>query len=174
MRTELFRQEVITSHRQSLLGEIFLAQPFSFRVITLIIAVLFSLTLLFLWLTPYQTTQLISGQLVQSDKGLQAELVVPLKLLDQFPVGQSVQLAYPNYPADEFGYHTGSVSGEGHLQQSPQGPMYQVPVRLESLSLTAYGRELPLQPEMKVQTSIAGPQQTLLGWLFNRSGTGRG
>lgn len=52
MRTELFRQEVITNRRQSLLGEIFLAQPFPFRVITLIIAVLFSLTLSFLWLTP--------------------------------------------------------------------------------------------------------------------------
>ena len=174
MRTELFRQEVITSRRQSLLGEIFLVQPFSFRVITLIIAVLFSLTLLFLWLTPYQTTQTLSGQLVQGDKGLQAELSVPLKLLDQLPMGQSVQLAYLNYPADEFGYHAGSVSGEGHLQLLPQGPVYRVPVTLERVSMSAYNRELPLQPEMKLQASIAGPTQSLLGWLLNRSGVGKG
>ena len=174
MRTELFRQEVITSRQQNLLGEIFLAQPLSFRIVSLIIAVLFFLTLLFLWFTPYQTTQTLSGQLVQSDQGLQAELTVPLKLLDQLPVGQSVQLAYLDYPVDEFGYHTGQVSGEGHLQLSPQGPMYQVPVALKALSVSAYNKELPLQPNMKVQASITGPQQSLLGWLFNRSTVAKG
>lgn len=174
MRTGLFRQEVITSRQQNLLGDVFLAQPFSFRTITLIIAVLFFLTLLFLWLTPYQTSQTLSGQLIESDNGLHAELVVPLKLLDQLPVGQSVQLAYANYPASEFGHQIGKVSGEGRLELLPQGPIYQVPLTLEQLSVSAYGRELPLQSGMKVQASLAGSQQSLLSWLFNRSGISQG
>lgn len=163
MRANLFRQKAI---EQQQLGYTFLAQPLSFRIITLITATLFLLTLLFLFLShpfPY-----LSGQLAQNDKCQQTELTEPLRLLDQLPVDQTVQLAYLNYSTTEFGHHEGRFSGEYLVHFSDHESLYRISIFVDNRAIRACNRD-PLQLAMHVEASIAGSEQPLLERLFNRS-----
>ena len=179
MRSELFRQEVIDNRRQSLLGVIILAQPLSFRTLTWIVFAALAATLLFLALTPHSQTQSFSGQLVTEPKSKEyiARLSVPLRDLESLPVGTTVQLNYPNYPAAEFGAYTGMVSGEGQLQpisvgingQASIGPTYQVPIALDNQQVSAYSRSFELSEGLPVVAQITHSEQSLLTWLLNRS-----
>ncbi|MDM3872513.1 hypothetical protein QSV34_14265 [Porticoccus sp. W117] len=178
MRSELFRTEVIENRRQSLLGDIILAQPLSFRTLTCVVFTVLAATLLFLALTPYSQTQSFTGQLVAESKSNRfiASLSVPLRDLNVLPVGATVQLSYSNYPSAEFGTYAGVVSGEGQLHTAVDanvhgvvGPTYEVPITLEAQQVSAYDRSFELSEDLPVVAYITHSEQSLLTWLLNRS-----
>jgi membrane fusion protein len=48
----------------------------------------------------------------------------------------------------------------------PREPSYRVAVRLDRASVTAFGREIALQPDMTVRADIVLERRTLIEWLL--------
>jgi len=72
---ELFRKEAINNHRERLWGDVILIQPFSFRVLTALVAVIIFAAIYFLFSNSYVKRESVVGYLVP-DKGV-AKIYAP-------------------------------------------------------------------------------------------------
>ena len=57
---------------------------------------------------------------------------------------------------------------------APTEPSYRVTVDLERQTVTAYGSEVPLRPEMTLKANIIVDRRSLLEWLFDPLLSARG
>jgi hypothetical protein len=183
MRAELFRTEVIENQRQSLLGHVFLAQPFSFKLITLLIAVIFVCLLVCLLLIPHTESITLDGRLVKKQDKLSAEVFSPLEYSKLFSNNKLLLLKYTDYPSEEFGTYEAHVSGEGkiiepkdvsekHLSENDAGsfsinsPMYLVPVKLGQDYVSAFEHKIPLSSGKHFNVDVVYKEQSYLEWLL--------
>lgn len=113
--------------------------------------------------------------LVPDGSALRAELFVPSRAIGFVRPGQSVRLMYDAFPFQHFGAHRGVVESVSEAMLAPEevsgpvkpeGPAYRVSVRLERATLSAGGRELPLQPDMTLRADIVLEERSLIAWLL--------
>lgn len=111
---------------------------------------------------------------------LQAQLLVPSRAIGFINVGDVVLLRYPAFPYQKFGHQRGRVlqvsrSGVGSSagnagQRSEAGTVgdeyFRILVSLERQSITVYGQQEPLRPDMAVEADILGERRRLYEWLF--------
>lgn len=104
---------------------------------------------------------------------LQAQLLVPSAAVGFIEPGDSVLLRYQAYPYQKFGHHRGKVirvsrsaiaSAGGDTQRAE--PYYRVLVALEEQSITAYGKQEPLRPGMRLDADILGERRKLYEWVL--------
>nr|WP_246408279.1 HlyD family efflux transporter periplasmic adaptor subunit [Microvirga lupini] len=129
--------------------------------------------------------QAATGQIVDPNKplmtllpdgaSLRAELFVPSRAIGFVEPGQRVRLMVDAFPYQRFGTLGGSVETVSQAVLSPNDvigkvslsePAYRVTVRLDRQVIDAFGREVPLQPDMSLKADIVLEGRSLVAWLF--------
>ncbi|QFU16268.1 HlyD family secretion protein [Microvirga thermotolerans] len=129
--------------------------------------------------------QVAPGQIVDSDRPLltlvpegtelRAELFVPSRAIGFVQPGQPVRLMLDAFPYQQFGSQEGVVETVSQVVLAPnevfgkvalREPSYRVTARLRQQRIQAFGRQVPLQPDMSVQADIVLAERSLLAWLL--------
>jgi len=129
--------------------------------------------------------QVSSGQIVDTSRPLliiipdklelKAELFVPSRAIGFVSVGQRVRIMFDAFPYQRFGSYWGTIESVSQAVLSPgdlfgkvslKEPAYRVTVRLDQQTVLAFGRRLPLQPDMGLRADIILEKRSLLAWLF--------
>lgn len=108
---------------------------------------------------------------------LEAHLFAPSRSIGFLRIGQEVLLRYLAFPHQKFGNHAGHVTAIARNPLAaaelgfvpPDGsrePLYRIKVELAAQSVSAYGREEPLQPGMQVEADLLLDRRTLIEWVF--------
>lgn len=107
---------------------------------------------------------------------LHAELFVPPRAIGFVEVGQSVRLLYEAFPYQHYGTYRGRITAVSQTALSASDvtvplklaePSYRVIVALERPDVDAYGKRVPLQPDMLLKADIILEKRTLVDWLLN-------
>ena len=113
--------------------------------------------------------------IVPTGSVLQAELLVPSRAIGFVEPGQTVRLAYEAFPFQRFGLHGGHVTTVSRNLLRPaelvapiaiDEPSYRVIVALDRQTLSAFGRDFPLGPDMTLKADIVFDRRSLLEWVF--------
>lgn len=128
--------------------------------------------------------------IVPSDAPLEAHLYSPSRAIGFVSAGQRVRLRYQAYPYQKFGQYEGTVknvsrsaispaevppqlsgvvslSGAAGMQATISEPVYRITVGLEEQSVTAYGKQVPLQAGMLVEADVALENRRLYEWVLD-------
>jgi len=106
---------------------------------------------------------------------LKAELFVPSRAIGFVSVGQRVRIMFDAFPYQRFGSYWGTVETVSQAVLSPNDlfgkvllkePAYRVTVGLDQQTVLAFGRQLPLQPDMGIRADIILESRSLIAWLF--------
>ncbi|WP_422450131.1 MULTISPECIES: HlyD family secretion protein [unclassified Endozoicomonas] len=106
---------------------------------------------------------------------LQAELYVPTRAIGFTTKGQPVQIRYPAFPYQKFGFHRGQVSDISRTIIAPDDipapasvtePVYRITVALDHQSVTAFGEQYPLQSGMLLSADLMGESRSIIEWLL--------
>jgi membrane fusion protein len=113
--------------------------------------------------------------LVPEGNELRAELFVPSRAIGFVQAGQRVRLMIDAFPYQRFGAYGGTVDVVSQAVLAPnevfghvpvKEPSYRVTVRLDRQTIDAFGRQVPLQPDMTVQADIVLEERSLVAWLL--------
>jgi membrane fusion protein len=117
--------------------------------------------------------------IVPAGSKLEAHLYSPSRAVGFVHQGQRVLLRYQAYPYQKFGHYEGIVESVSRSAVAPRElppqlsgisarePVYRITVRLARQTITAYGREIWLQPGMQLQADIALDTRRLYEWVLN-------
>ena len=120
-------------------------------------------------------TQMLS--IVPTDSHFEAELFVPARAIGFVAPGQTVRLLYDAFPFQRFGSYRGNVESVATTMLAPaelpepvagvvKEPAYRVKVSLEQQTVEAFGRDVPLQPDMTLRADIILEKRSLMEWLL--------
>ncbi|MDQ3027384.1 MAG: HlyD family secretion protein [Pseudomonadota bacterium] len=119
----------------------------------------------------------IVATLIPTDSRLEAHLFAPSRSIGFVRAGQEVLLRFLAYPHQKFGSHVARVVAVTRSAMSPtdlgfvpadgsREPLYRIKVELSAQSISAYGREEPLQAGMQVEADIRLDRRRLIEWIF--------
>jgi membrane fusion protein len=106
---------------------------------------------------------------------MRAELFVPSRAIGFVRSGQKVRLMFDAFPYQRFGTYGGIIDSVSESVLTPdqitgplrpEGPVYRVSVHLDAPGVSAFGREVVLQPDMTLRADIVLEQRTILQWIF--------
>ncbi|MBK1660820.1 HlyD family efflux transporter periplasmic adaptor subunit [Paracraurococcus ruber] len=115
-------------------------------------------------------------QIIPAAAALQAELFIPARAIGFVAVGQPVRILYDAFPYQHFGTYRGRIEtvSQSILTASDiatpvtlKEPAYRATVSLERPDVDAYGRRVPLQPDMLLRADIILERRTLVDWILN-------
>jgi membrane fusion protein len=115
-------------------------------------------------------------EIIPLNASLQAELFFPTRAFGFVRPGQDVRILYDAFPYQKFGTYRGTVAKvsqtilTGNDVYGPitlKEPAYRVTVALERPDIDAYGRKVPLQPDMLLKADIILDKRSLLIWLLD-------
>jgi len=115
-------------------------------------------------------------QILPGDRTLQAELFVPARAIGFVEVGQQVRILYDAFPYQHFGTYHGRIlrisetivtASDVVTPIAPTGPTYRAIVVLERPDIDAYGKRIPLQPDMLLKADIIMEKRTLVNWILD-------
>ena len=115
--------------------------------------------------------------LIPTDSRLEAHLFAPSRSIGFVRAGQEVLLRFLAYPHQKFGSHAARVITVTRNPMPPadlgfipadgsREPLYRIKVELSAQSISAYGREEPLQAGMQVEADIRLDRRRLIEWIF--------
>lgn len=116
------------------------------------------------------------AQIIPGDSHLQAELFIPVRAIGFVEPGQMVRILYEAFPYQHFGTYRGRVLSVSQTILNASdvvgpvtlpGPAYRAIVTLERPDVDAYGRRVPLQPDMLLRADVILERRTLVDWLLN-------
>ncbi len=115
-------------------------------------------------------------QIVPGDSTLQAELFIPARAIGFVTPGQGVRILYEAFPYQHFGTHGGRIARVSQTMTSGTevagpvtlpGPAYRAVVELDQTWIEAYGKRVPLQPDMLLRADIILERRTLVDWILD-------
>jgi membrane fusion protein len=107
---------------------------------------------------------------------LQAELFIPARAIGFVEVGQRVRILYDAFPYQHFGTYQGRIQKMSQtilmgtdvtIPVTLSEPAYRATVILERPDVDAYGKKVPLQPDMLLKADIILERRTLVDWILN-------
>jgi membrane fusion protein len=113
---------------------------------------------------------------VPEDSVLRAEIFVPTRASGFVRVGQRVRILFDAFPYQNFGTYGGQIleisntvvtQGDVTSPVELREPAYRVIVALDRPDVDAYGRRIPLQPDMLLRADVILDSRTLAAWLAN-------
>jgi membrane fusion protein len=105
---------------------------------------------------------------------LQAELFLPARAIGFVEPGQPVRILYDAFPYQHFGTYSGHVvqvsqtiltSSDAIGPIALKEPAYRVTVALDRDDIDAFGKRIPLQPDMLLRADILLEKRSLMSWL---------
>jgi membrane fusion protein len=115
-------------------------------------------------------------EIIPVDALLQAELFFPTRAFGFVHPGQQVRILYDAFPFQKFGAYRGTVTDVTHAILTGneiagpitlKEPAYRVTASLERPDIDAYGRKMPLQPDMSLKADVILEQRSLMRWLLD-------
>jgi membrane fusion protein len=115
-------------------------------------------------------------EIVPAGSALQAELFVPARAIGFVRPGQRVRILYDAFPYQHFGAYGGRVVAVSQtiLTGADVGgpvalkePAYRVVARLDRPDVDAYGRRMPLQPDMPLRADVILDRRPVIAWLLD-------
>lgn len=116
------------------------------------------------------------AQIIPGDSDLKAELFIPVRAIGFVEPGQMVRILYEAFPYQHFGTYRGRVLSVSQTILNASdvvgpvtlpGPAYRAIVTLERPDVDAYGKRVPLQPDMLLRADVILERRTLVDWLLN-------
>jgi membrane fusion protein len=114
---------------------------------------------------------------------LEVSLLVPARAAGFIGRGQIVHVSFDAFPFQRFGLYSGTIVSMSDALLKPSeaaGPMtvkeasYRATARLDRQTITAYGHEIPLRPDMSLKADIVIDRRSLIQWLFDPLLSARG
>lgn len=102
---------------------------------------------------------------VPKDDRYIGRIQLPIKSSGKVKQGQKVIIKLDNYPYEEFGSMSGSISGSSLV---PKENYYLVEVALQGKGSTSYGKDIELKQEMQGQADIITQDKRLIEKIFNQ------
>jgi membrane fusion protein len=121
--------------------------------------------------------------IVPGNAPLEASLLVPARAIGFVARGQTVRVAFDPFPFQRFGFYQGTIGSVSATlmkptdmagPNAPKEPAYRVTVKLDRQSVTAYGADIPLRPDMSLKADIIFDRRSLVEWLFDPLLSARG
>jgi membrane fusion protein len=121
--------------------------------------------------------------IVTDNAPLEVSLLVPARAIGFVTRGQQVRFAFDPFPFQRFGLYAGSIvsvsssllkPSEAAGPLVPKEPSYRVIARLDRQTVTAYGSEMALRPDMSLKADIVFDRRSLIEWLFDPLLSARG
>ncbi|MDO9709263.1 HlyD family efflux transporter periplasmic adaptor subunit [Paracraurococcus lichenis] len=115
-------------------------------------------------------------QIIPAHSPLRAELFIPARAIGFVEVGQPVRILYDAFPYQHFGTYRGRIekvsatiltATDVTLPVALKEPAYRATVSLERPDVDAYGKKVPLQPDMLLRADIILERRTLVDWILN-------
>jgi membrane fusion protein len=115
-------------------------------------------------------------EIIPLDAHLQAQLFFPTRAFGFVRPGQQLRILYDAFPYQKFGTYRGSVTKVSHTiltgnettgPVTLKEPAYRVTATLERPDIDAYGRKMPLQPDMLLKADVILEQRSLMRWLLD-------
>lgn len=113
--------------------------------------------------------------ILPQDSTLIAEVFLPSRAIGFVETGQEVKLQYDAFPYQKFGVAYGEIFSVASTAQLPQEmgvpsqtgePIYRVGIELQSQSIMAFSKDVPLQAGMELTADIVLENRRLLEWLL--------
>ncbi|WP_205963706.1 HlyD family efflux transporter periplasmic adaptor subunit [Roseicella aquatilis] len=115
-------------------------------------------------------------QIVPGDSPLQAELFIPARAIGFIEPGQTVRILYEAFPYQQYGTYRARI-----IDVSPTlldktdvvapiglpGPAYRATALLDRAEIEAFGKRIPLQPDMLLRADVILERRTLVRWILN-------
>jgi len=128
--------------------------------------------------TPGQVadTRRLQLEIVPVEAELQAHLLIPARAIGFVRPGQQVRLLYDAFPYQNFGAYGGHILNisetliTGNDAAGPVAlnePVYRAIVELNRPDIDAYGKAVPLQPDMMLKADIIIERRRLAQWLLD-------
>lgn len=120
--------------------------------------------------------QRLLAQMVPPDSPLRAELFIPARAIGFVEVGQPVRILYDAFPYQHFGSYRGRIESisqtmlTGADAPGPvplREPAYRATASLERPDISAYGKRVPLQPDMLLRADVILERRSLVDWILN-------
>ncbi len=120
--------------------------------------------------------QRLQIQIVPVDSVLQAELFVPARAIGFVKVGQDVRILYDAFPYQHYGAYHGHIirvsqtvltSSDISTPVALREPAYRAIVALDRPDIDAFGKRIPLQPDMLLRADVILEKRTLVDWILN-------
>jgi membrane fusion protein len=121
--------------------------------------------------------------IVPEDAPLEVSLLVPARAIGFIARGQAVRIAFDPFPFQRFGFYDAVIASVSDNLLKPseaagpvvlKEPSYRVTARLARQTITAYGNEIPLRPDMSLKADIVFDRRSLIEWLFDPLFSARG
>jgi membrane fusion protein len=115
-------------------------------------------------------------EIIPNDSILQAELFVPARAIGFVRPGQKVRILYEAFPYQQFGTYDGRVyevsqtiltKSDTSVPIELKEPAYRVKVALDRLDVDAYGKKMPLAPDMLLRADIILEKRSLMRWFLD-------
>jgi membrane fusion protein len=115
-------------------------------------------------------------EIIPNDSILQAELFVPARAIGFVRPGQKVRILYEAFPYQQFGTYGGRVyevsqtiltKSDTSVPIELKEPAYRVKVALDRLDVDAYGKKMPLAPDMLLRADILLEKRSLMRWFLD-------
>jgi membrane fusion protein len=120
--------------------------------------------------------QRLQLEIIPEDSVLQAELFLPARAVGFVETGQPVRILYDAFPYQHFGTYRGRVvrvsqtiltSSDAAGPIKLNEPAYRVTAAIERPDIDAYGKRVPLQPDMLLKADVILERRSLISWLTN-------
>ncbi|HEY0183593.1 MAG TPA: HlyD family efflux transporter periplasmic adaptor subunit [Rhodopila sp.] len=121
--------------------------------------------------------------IVPDNARLAVSLLVPARAIGFVARGQPVRVGFDPFPFQRFGLYNATIDQVSTTLLKPteasgamalKEPSYRVTARLERQTITAYGREIALRPDMSLKADIIFDRRSLIEWLFDPLMSARG
>src|SRR5262249_53639016 len=115
-------------------------------------------------------------EIVPNESVLQAELFVPARAIGFVRPGQEVRILYEAFPYQQFGIYRGRVNSVSQTiltKADTSGPVelkepaYRVTAALDRPDVDAYGKRIPLQPDMLLRADIILEKRSFMSWFLD-------
>ena len=115
--------------------------------------------------------------LIPSDSRLEAHLFAPSRSIGFVRTGQEVLLRLLAFPHQKFGSHPARIVAVARNPMPPadlgfsppdgsREPLYRIKAELPAQSISAYGKQEPLQAGMQVEADVQLDRRRLIEWIF--------
>lgn len=113
--------------------------------------------------------------IIPSNTSLEARLLVPSRAIGFIEPEQTVAIRYQAFPYQRFGSYSGNIKKiawtlttpkEANLPVVLEEPVYLATVVLDSQSVQAYQKAIPLRSEMLLEADIWLDHRLIIEWLF--------
>jgi len=115
-------------------------------------------------------------EIIPKNSVLEAQMFVPARAIGFIEPGKRVRILYEAFPYQQFGTYGGQVTNVSQTlltSNDASGPLalkepaYRVTAALDHPEIRAYGKEIPLQPDMLLRADIILERRSLLNWFLD-------